>query len=210
MTTKQITHEEEKEWEFLDFALSLKKEWERKQPRLSDRQLLKIYPEGKDIIKAKIQEWEDRSREICDSIRRKLVVMKQYNSEENVIEFYRYWLKITDGKELYEAERHLMRLKRLLFATKNQLPKGHISEHAKQQSLATPIESLIEQDLRKSGKNLTCLCPLHKEKNPSFFIYPETNNFWCFGCNQGGDVITFVRLLHGYTFKEAVHYLLNK
>jgi DNA primase len=33
-------------------------------------------------------------------------------------------------------------------------------------------------------------CPLHDEDTPSFRWYPESNTFYCFGCNEGGDVIT--------------------
>jgi len=34
-----------------------------------------------------------------------------------------------------------------------------------------------------------CKCPLHDEDTPSFKYYPETNTFYCFGCNTGGDII---------------------
>ena len=47
-------------------------------------------------------------------------------------------------------------------------------------------------NLRRRGKNLVGLCPFHNEKTPSFCIYPENNSFFCFGCNKGGDVISFV------------------
>ncbi|TSC77448.1 MAG: DNA primase, partial [Parcubacteria group bacterium Gr01-1014_33] len=124
--------------------------------------------------------------------------------------FWREWLKVTDGEELLKAEGHIERLKRLLAVGKGRKPKGWFSEEQIQQALAVPIENLINQPLRKSGKTLVGLCPLHNERHPSFFIYPETNSCWCYGCNQGGDVINFIKLLHGYEFKEAVQYLTGK
>lgn len=44
-------------------------------------------------------------------------------------------------------------------------------------------------------------CPFHKEKTPSFIIYPKS--FYCFGCGEGGDIITFVEKLFDLSFIEA-------
>jgi DNA primase len=54
------------------------------------------------------------------------------------------------------------------------------------------------------------LCPFHDEKRPSFGIAPSSNVFHCFGCGEGGDVITFVRKLDGLTFTEAVEQLAGR
>lgn len=43
-------------------------------------------------------------------------------------------------------------------------------------------------------------CPLHDEDTPSFRYYEETNSFYCFGCQKGGDVIN----LHMY-FAEKIN-----
>jgi len=67
----------------------------------------------------------------------------------------------------------------------------------------------INVDLRKSGNKLAGRCPFHEEKYPSFFIYPNTNSFYCFGCNKGGGVIDFVKLQYKYDFKQAVEYLIG-
>lgn len=48
-------------------------------------------------------------------------------------------------------------------------------------------------------------CPFHAEKTASCKIYP--NSFYCFGCGEGGDVITFVRKFLNKDFNEAVAYL---
>ncbi|MDP6885224.1 MAG: CHC2 zinc finger domain-containing protein [Rhodospirillales bacterium] len=42
--------------------------------------------------------------------------------------------------------------------------------------------------LRQAGRNLKGLCCFHSEKTPSFFVFPETNTYKCFGCNEGGDI----------------------
>lgn len=58
--------------------------------------------------------------------------------------------------------------------------------------------------LRKSGANYTCCCPFHDEKTPSFVVNPKKNIFYCFGCNKGGDAITFVKEYNKVGFNEAI------
>ena len=62
---------------------------------------------------------------------------------------------------------------------------------------------------KRAGRNYVILCPFHKEKNPSCFLYPESNTFHCFGCNRHGDVIKFYMDVTGKGFSEAVDYLGN-
>ena len=46
--------------------------------------------------------------------------------------------------------------------------------------------------LKRAGSNLQGLCPFHSEKSPSFTVFPATGSFYCFGCNAGGDIFTFI------------------
>lgn len=75
-----------------------------------------------------------------------------------------------------------------------------------------PIESVMSSytNLRKRGRNYTCLCPFHSEKTPSCTVYPETSSFYCFGCGAGGDVITFIRRIENLDYIEAVRFLAEK
>jgi len=54
------------------------------------------------------------------------------------------------------------------------------------------------------------LCPFHQEKTPSFFVYPETQSFYCFGCREGGDAIRFLQSVEGWTFREALTWLAER
>ena len=64
--------------------------------------------------------------------------------------------------------------------------------------------------LKRKGRYLSGLCPFHSEKSPSFFVYPQTQSFYCFGCGAGGDVITFIRKIENLDYMEAVRFLAEK
>ena len=64
--------------------------------------------------------------------------------------------------------------------------------------------------LRKSGANWSALCPFHKEKSGSFYLYPATSSYYCFGCHEHGDVFTFVMKMESITFPEAVRAVATK
>lgn len=59
-------------------------------------------------------------------------------------------------------------------------------------------------ELKKSGRSYKGLCPFHGEKSPSFYVWPDEKRFKCFGCQAGGDAISFVQRLMGKTFVDTV------
>jgi DNA primase len=48
------------------------------------------------------------------------------------------------------------------------------------------------------------LCPLHRDRKPSFLVDPNKGLFYCYGCGRGGDVIRFVELYHEVRFPQAL------
>ncbi len=75
------------------------------------------------------------------------------------------------------------------------------------------IEDVVREHvtLRSAGPgSLKGLCPFHDEKTPSFNIRPAVGAWHCFGCQEGGDVISFVQKIDHLSFSEAVERLAQK
>ena len=64
--------------------------------------------------------------------------------------------------------------------------------------------------LKRSGRSYKGLCPFHGEKTPSFYVFPETGTWKCFGCGEGGDVFTFLQRRENLEFGEALRLLAHK
>jgi len=64
--------------------------------------------------------------------------------------------------------------------------------------------------LKQSGANFKGLCPFHTEKTPSFLVSQEKQFFKCFGCNEGGDMFTFLQKIENIEFPEALKILADK
>ena len=60
------------------------------------------------------------------------------------------------------------------------------------------------------GGSLKGLCPFHDEKTPSFQVTPSRGFYYCFGCGEGGDVLTFMQKIDNLSFAEAVERLADQ
>lgn len=66
----------------------------------------------------------------------------------------------------------------------------------------------VSTSLSKTGKNYSCPCPLHGEKEASFYIDPIKNKWTCYGaCGKNGDIIDFVVSYKALSFPQALEYL---
>lgn len=81
--------------------------------------------------------------------------------------------------------------------------------------MATPVEEVkarldaveyIGRDVRlqRAGRNWKGLCPFHSEKTPSFFVFPDRGSYKCFGCGEGGDLLSFVMRRNRIEFPDAL------
>jgi len=121
------------------------------------------------------------------------------------------------AKRMRESLRHIARLTRLesaarrVFQVKDPVSSNAAFDEKVTQARQVPILDIVSQllEVKQRGKSYVALCPFHEDRNPSLHIYPDTNTFYCFGCQKAGDAIGFVRLHFGYGFRQAVEYLLG-
>ena len=64
--------------------------------------------------------------------------------------------------------------------------------------------------LKKSGRNFMGLCPFHREKTPSFSVSMDKQIFKCFGCSEGGNVISFIMKIENLDFWDSVEFLAER
>lgn len=91
---------------------------------------------------------------------------------------------------------------------KGSIPEDKIEEVRRRVDIASLIGEYVA--LKKAGRNFLGLCPFHREKTPSFTVSPDKQMFYCFGCNEGGNAVTFLMKLNNSTFPEAVRQLAGK
>lgn len=75
-------------------------------------------------------------------------------------------------------------------------------------SIVDVISSYIT--VEQSGKNYKARCPFHNEKTPSFFISPDRNSYYCFGCGAKGDIFSFVENFEGLDFLGSLKLLADR
>jgi len=84
----------------------------------------------------------------------------------------------------------------------------HVEEIKQKIDVVDLISSYLT--LKKAGRNYKALCPFHKEKTPSFMVSPEKQIWYCFGCNQGGDIFTFIEKIEGLDFVGTLNLLAER
>jgi DNA primase len=83
---------------------------------------------------------------------------------------------------------------------------AHVREH-------TPIDEVIGDYVQlknAGGGQKKGLCPFHDEKSPSFHVTPAKGYFHCFGCQEGGDAISFLMKMDHLSFTETVERLADR
>ena len=90
----------------------------------------------------------------------------------------------------------------------NRIPDQVIEEIVIRSDIVETISEYVS--LQRKGKNYLGICPFHSEKTPSFTVTPEKQMFYCFGCNAGGNVFSFLMKKENWTFLETVQYLAQK
>lgn len=176
--------------------------------RLTNPELIAIFPEAKQIIAALIKELAAKCEALVLYIGNELVAIKAESKDEFYHYFWRLWLMLNEGEELQETERKLARLNRLQNVINGKpVPGGMLPDGMVAAARAVPITDILGTPLKRSGKDYVCLCPLHDDHSPSMRVYVEQNRAWCYVCDDGGDTLRLYMLTNGFDFKTAVQEL---
>jgi DNA primase len=87
-------------------------------------------------------------------------------------------------------------------------PQTFIEDLKRQADIVRIVQDYVT--LKKAGANWVGRCPFHKETKPSFSVNPSKEIFYCFGCQKGGSVFTFVMEIERLTFPEAIKLVAEK
>ncbi len=90
----------------------------------------------------------------------------------------------------------------------NRIPDQLIEDIITNSDIVEIISEYVS--LQRKGKNFLGICPFHEEKTPSFTVTPDKQMFYCFGCNTGGNIVSFLKKKENWTFLETVQYLAQK
>ena len=90
------------------------------------------------------------------------------------------------------------------------LPPGFLDEIRNRVPLSRVVGRKVVWDARKSNQakgDLWAPCPFHQEKSASFHVDDRKGFYYCFGCHQKGDAVSFLRDSENLSFIEAVEVL---
>ncbi len=90
----------------------------------------------------------------------------------------------------------------------NYYPEDVIEEVRLSNDLVEVVSEYIR--LEKKGGGYFALCPFHREKTPSFSVEPVKQFYYCFGCNNGGNVFHFIMNIENLDFPDALRLLADR
>lgn len=86
--------------------------------------------------------------------------------------------------------------------------QGLLQEIKEKNDIVSVISEYVT--LKRAGRSLIGLCPFHSEKTPSFNVIQAKQFYYCFGCNSGGDVFSFIMKIEGLDFLAAARLLADR
>ncbi|MBN9389178.1 MAG: DNA primase [Chloroflexi bacterium] len=89
---------------------------------------------------------------------------------------------------------------------------GYVPNYIEEIKRRLSIVDVVGQkvSLKKSGRNFRGLCPFHAEKSGSFYVWPDSESYFCFGCKESGDIFNFIMKTEGLAFGEALEQLAGR
>jgi hypothetical protein len=189
-------------------ADDLEYKWKRSKPRYTEKELVEIFSPPKEMIIEKIKDREKEQETVIEKMKQTLRYVYAIKTDKAAHLIGELVIKTDLLPQLNKYNGYIAKLKRILnILTPESFrdTRQDDVEHARQY----PIYEITKYRLllRRCGNKYSALCPFHEEKHESFYIYPETNTYHCFGCQENGDIIQLTRHLYDVSFREAVKML---
>ncbi len=145
-------------------------------------ELAQAFPDCRDMVGALIYELDGE-----------LMVYDEWVKKHSFNEAFRR----VDSRYIRSQE-----LKKFMKLTK---PRVFSQQLDIQKAKSVPIHELYDFNVsRETSKMIYAKCPFHNQKTGSFTIYKDSNSWFCYSCNIGGDSISFLQKLKGISFVQAV------
>lgn len=172
-----------------------------------------IYPDIKRNEFEFIKEIQDEMPEVIIEIKNNQI--KELSKELEIIleriekaewqGLQSWWIKLI--KEIHNPECIVKKIKKLktdiyFIENRKKLLEEQIDEMDIVRAKEYPMENLIQVD----KKGFTC-CPFHQESTGSFYI--KNNFYYCFGCQESGDTISFIMKSRNLDFIQAIKFLVK-
>lgn len=87
-------------------------------------------------------------------------------------------------------------------------PEDWIDEVVVRNDIVDVVNQYVE--IKPRGRGYFGLCPFHNERTASFHVSPERQIYHCFGCGEGGNVVSFIMNLERIEFVEAMKLLAER
>lgn len=115
-----------------------------------------------------------------------------------------WWDKIDAWEDNWYKEWHIAHCNKKIAKLERQIEFTHTNNQTQEQFdiediRNVPVENILPDPVI-GGKSL---CPFHEDKTPSLTVYKQTNSWYCWPCNEGGDVIKLYMKLHDVNFVTA-------
>jgi len=188
---------------YLDYINELEKYHKSLNFEITPSEWAKIAPEAVGDISTMLLERYLELEETKNQIKADLLEVQNKGEIPQIIR--EVFIEMTLAKKAVRLENEISWLKR--FLANFVIDKPEIGENEIELAKQIPLESLIPDLKLKSGKLIRC-CPFHDEKTPSFTVFID-NHYYCFGCGEHGNGITYVMKTQNLKFIEAIKYLLK-
>jgi len=187
-----------------EYLAEISRDYQPPKTNYTAKEWLGLFPDMRVRCQQLLIEALEDKKDLEERIKFCLTILPK---EPNLNMIWEGLLESTAGQRLEELSKKIRWYRMALY--QQPAKPGAITDDDIERAKQFPLENLLTPPTNRHFKN-QYLCPFHEEKTPSFHLYPQTNSYFCFGCQKGGDVISYVMDKNKMEFVEAVNFLISK